>query len=331
MSPPTIPVVLKQLKELTDENRISLDHWTYVHGSPEDVFRSIFSFIEDNYDKLSPRVQSGLRGRAIIPVGTTLVKPSRLFFRLAKDLSPFFYEVPRAFGACDKLMREIGVRETPRSHDYAVSLRELKREIGDHRLNANELKSVIEVIRLIAEVEKSSDLTSIFLPDENSTLLPMEKLLRNDAPWILQKVNRNALHMVHPRVSEELCKQLQVPRISTSVREDLDAGFEPRVLHQHIAGIAHIERQMKSTVFRRALESMSSLEGHDRLKTLMQMVVLPVESLRTRFTLVGVSGDRVDITLDPTASVSFVYSSRVLVAVGRLPNGVTPELAVASS
>lgn len=331
ISPPPIPVVLKQLKELTVENRISLDNWTYVHGSPEDVFRSIFSFLEDNYDKLSPRIQSGLKDRAMIPVGSTLVKPSRLFFRLAKDLTPFFFEVPRAFGAYEKLLRELGVRETPRSHDYAVSLKELKGEIGDHRLNANELKSVIEVIRLIADVEKSANLMTIFLPDDRSALLPLKRLLRNDAPWILQKVKSNALHFVHPRVSEELCNQLKVPRISTSVTEHLEEGFKPQVVHKQIGCISHIERQIRSSVFGRALESMTPLKRPGRFKSLSQMTVLPVETLRTKFTVTAADGDKIDITLDPMASASLVDESRVFLVVERLPGGVTPELAVASS
>ena len=49
----------------------------------------------DNYNDLSPRVQEALREKPLVPIGTTLVKVNRLFFRLAKDLSPFFYEVPR--------------------------------------------------------------------------------------------------------------------------------------------------------------------------------------------------------------------------------------------
>ena len=38
-----------------------------------------------------------------VPVGNRLVKASRLYFRLAEDLSPFMFEVPRVFGAYDKV------------------------------------------------------------------------------------------------------------------------------------------------------------------------------------------------------------------------------------
>ena len=93
-SPPTIQIVLKQLRLLT-ENGGDLYHWGYKHSTIEEVFGSIFSFLQENYDGISPIVQSGLREHPIVPVGTTLVKASKLFFRLAKDLAPFFFEVPR--------------------------------------------------------------------------------------------------------------------------------------------------------------------------------------------------------------------------------------------
>ena len=122
-SPPPITVVLAQIKALT-ENASILDRWTYKYGSFEQVFAEIFGFLQgkllpyryltnsytrlfflltvspcssksENYSSLSPRVQEALRERPLVPVGTTLVKPNRLFFRLAKDLAPFFYEVPR--------------------------------------------------------------------------------------------------------------------------------------------------------------------------------------------------------------------------------------------
>ena len=121
VSPPPISVVLRQLRTLI-ENEGTLDHWNYKHGTVETVFSDIFSFLQgeyflmiwiciwiasismlvcmldfesDNYVDLSPRVQDGLKDKAIVPIGTNLVKTNRLFFRLTKDLSPFFYEVPR--------------------------------------------------------------------------------------------------------------------------------------------------------------------------------------------------------------------------------------------
>jgi hypothetical protein len=46
-------------------------------------------------------------------VANRLVKASRLYFRLTQDLSPFMFEVPRAFGAYDKLFKELGTKQSP--------------------------------------------------------------------------------------------------------------------------------------------------------------------------------------------------------------------------
>jgi len=93
-SPPSIQNVLRQIRILTEEGG-DLYNWNDKYGTIEEVFGSIFSFLQENYDRLSPVVQSGLSKIDIVPIGTTLVKASKLFFRLSKDLAPFFFEVPR--------------------------------------------------------------------------------------------------------------------------------------------------------------------------------------------------------------------------------------------
>ena len=80
--------MLQQLRALTEDENI-LGHWTYQCGSVEKVFSCIFQLLQDNYSDLSPRDEASLRDRPIVPVGKTLVKANRLFFRLAKDLAPF--------------------------------------------------------------------------------------------------------------------------------------------------------------------------------------------------------------------------------------------------
>jgi hypothetical protein len=42
-----------------------------------------------------------------VPIGGRLVKASRLFLRLGDDLAPFMFELPRAFGACDRVFKAI--------------------------------------------------------------------------------------------------------------------------------------------------------------------------------------------------------------------------------
>lgn len=74
---------------------INFDMEGNMHKYSYPLTRACLYINLDNYSDLSPRVQAALRERPVVPVGTTLVKANRLFFRLAKDLAPFFYEVPR--------------------------------------------------------------------------------------------------------------------------------------------------------------------------------------------------------------------------------------------
>ena len=95
-------------------------------------------------------------------MGNRLVRASRLYFRLAQDLSPFMFEVPRAFGAYDRLFREhLGTRPSPTLQDYALLLAELKRECGDSPLNPNELEAVVKVVGLVADSLSSQRLVNV--------------------------------------------------------------------------------------------------------------------------------------------------------------------------
>lgn len=48
VSPPPISQVLRQVRALTNSNDV-LEHWTYKHGTIEQVFSNIFSFLQGKY------------------------------------------------------------------------------------------------------------------------------------------------------------------------------------------------------------------------------------------------------------------------------------------
>ncbi|CAM9878557.1 unnamed protein product, partial [Choristocarpus tenellus] len=120
-TPPPLDVVLKHLRLLTDRHS-QLDRWEYPHP-PVKVFGALYAFLEENWSKLSPNVKEGLKEIPLIPVGARLVKAGRLFFRLKENLSPFMFEVPRAFGAFDTLFKDLGTTQTPTARDYATFLK----------------------------------------------------------------------------------------------------------------------------------------------------------------------------------------------------------------
>lgn len=109
---PPLEIVLRHLKNLVS-NGDSLDRWNSKLYSINDTFNTIFSFLKDHWREIQPSIQQSLKCLNVIPVKQILVKPSRVFFRLAEDLSPFMHELPRVFGSHEIFLKNIGVKECP--------------------------------------------------------------------------------------------------------------------------------------------------------------------------------------------------------------------------
>ena len=116
---PTIEVVLRHLRNLTLDCGDLLDRWNNTQISIKETFSALFLFLMDHWQTIVPDVKNAIKRSQMVPVGHFLVRPSRLFFRLqGEDLSPFMHEVPRCFGAHEKFLKEIGVKEQPEAEDY---------------------------------------------------------------------------------------------------------------------------------------------------------------------------------------------------------------------
>ena len=116
---PPIEVVLRHLRNLTLNCGDLLDRWNNTQISIKDTFSALFSFLMDHWQTIVPAVKNAIKCSQMVPVGHFLVRPSRLFFRLqGEDLSPFMHEVPRCFGAHEKFLKELGVKEQPEAEDY---------------------------------------------------------------------------------------------------------------------------------------------------------------------------------------------------------------------
>ena len=89
---------------------------------------------------------------------------------MTEDLNPFMFEVPRAFGMFDRLLKEIGATEAPSAGDYADFLLLLKDECGEKPLNPNEIAAVVKVIHLLDKQDTRHGLR-LFIPDEHGCLV----------------------------------------------------------------------------------------------------------------------------------------------------------------
>lgn len=229
--------MLRHLRALTEEGE--LDRWSYKYARIEQVFSKIFIFLQDNYSLLSPKVCNGLSNRAIVPVGTTLVKGNRIFFRLDKDLAPLFFELPRGklsrlivrsflipsivFGACDTFLHNIGVKDSPTQEDYALLLHELKSELGDSKLNVNELNSIVDILQLIVDNQlsyTSFSTNSLHAPNMHGVLIELDSLLQNDCPRLVNtnRLNLEVCHLAHPKLPNTVCKNLGMCKFSIDIQ-----------------------------------------------------------------------------------------------------------------
>lgn len=335
ISPPPISVVLRQLRALT-ENETILDRWTN-NSSIDKVFSDLFSFLQDNFSDLSPRVKEALSQRAIVPVGGSFVKAQRLFFRLTKNLDPFFYEVPRVFGAYDVLLKNLGVRDAPRAGDYAVSLVELSQEIGSSKLNANELASVIEVVSLAsAHREQSShgESQDIFAPDHNGRLIHIKDLIQNDMPWLYGsgRIDKDSIHVAHPKLSFEICKKLQIKSMSTHLIEVLDEDVDINLCIESVK-FDKINSMLQQKDFAGIIKNLGSKEVS--VKDICNLRATECKSIRTSFYYLsgvdGQEGSKIDVTnrINYRSPMGYIHKDKILV--GNLPPGITCEIAVSSA
>ena len=208
-----------------------LDRWNHPFFSIRSTYSALFQYLHDHWKDLSPAAVAQLKSSNIIPVGHTVVRPQRLFFRLAEDLSPFMHEVPRYFGAHEALLKKLGVKEAPAAADYVAFLRELAAECRLVALNPNELRAVLQIVHAISAqapeaIAAAAEL--LFAPDEDSVLRCTLDLVLGDDCWLRDSVYEGlsslGIHFLHPSVPAAAAVPLRVPPLSTVLLESLSPG-----------------------------------------------------------------------------------------------------------
>uniref|UniRef100_M4BNV0 RING-type domain-containing protein n=2 Tax=Hyaloperonospora arabidopsidis (strain Emoy2) TaxID=559515 RepID=M4BNV0_HYAAE len=232
-SPPPQDQVIAHLLSITNSNCASSSgslNWQFFMPMDK-VFQAIFQYLQENWDKIDVKTRKRLTAAAVIPVGSTLVKGSRLFFHLGENLAPLLYEVPRMFGAYDALFRRMGSKVSPTVDDYICLLSDLNLECCGHPLNLNELiaaaRSVERLVTAMADSNhrlSTDEKKSIFLPSGNAVMRPMLAMAYNDSSALCSSIDITQLPLVHPRISTRCCNILGVPGATTVVTEELDGG-----------------------------------------------------------------------------------------------------------
>lgn len=333
VSPPEKEWVLLHLHKITNDEQglPSTRNWQFFLPKV-DVFQEIFKYLQNHWDELSSQQRKQLEDSAIIPVGSSLVKGSRLFFHLSEKLAPLMFEVPRAFGAYDALFRHLGSKESPEVQDYVRILRDLHAECRGEPLNLNELIAVVRIVSVLASSLADSNQTlsveakkSIYLPASTSVLQPILQMAYNDAPWLCARIDLTELHVVHPRVSSKCCHVLGVPGISSTVKEELNCDGLQQA-STPLDDVAHFNNVLMSQQFGNGLRRIITAQQqkatpsdafnfspdfdllNQRIVDLSSFQVKSMETLKSSFiaTLQHPSR-RIDVTKDSTSMTSLSF------------------------
>ena len=213
-------------------------------------------------------------------------------------------------------------------------MKELNREIGATKLNANELNSVIEVVKLAAsEKQQVDDMDVIYAPDQSGKLVCVSNMMQNDKPWLIQsgRIDTNTIHLAHPKLTKEICSQLRIGCISERVMEVLDESFNLTYLDMSLSH-AGVSNMLKTDVFIKIAQNLTPKTMLMKSPSLHSLNVVGVEAIKTRFILLDDNGNpKTDISnaASTEGPLCFIDKERILLT--RLPIGISSEIAVASA
>ena len=216
-SPPPLHDVLKHVDLLTKSR------WTWHHSLVE-TFQSVFAFLQKHWSDFSNKQQRHLRTLRLIPINGRLVRASQLFFNLKAQVSPLLFEVPRVFGAYDSLLRNLGASDRPSVLRVLNVLNELKDDLGNCPLNPNELRAVVNMLRMMIETrdEEIEQMSKICVPDVNSVLIQRQYVLYVDDLSLAKRVQHfSSLRFASPMLTRNDCESLGIKKLTEVVHEEI--------------------------------------------------------------------------------------------------------------
>jgi len=177
--------------------------------------------------------KDGLNLLQFIPVanGTRLAAAGSLFARLGMDLAPFVFQLPSAYLAYVDVLKSLGMKDSPTFESMRGLLLQLQRTCGYQRLNPNELQAVLRILSFICDKNnRVKSMTSHVLPDpavdavvpdDSGRLLQAKACVYADSAGasLVGEIDSSRVRFVHPHVTEQLCVELGVRKLSEVIIE----------------------------------------------------------------------------------------------------------------
>ncbi len=251
-STPNPSIIVKHLQQLVAAqgdaawSAASLTEWS-APEPPLVCLSKAIQTLQDADEPLSASDQAWLRSAAFVPIGASYVPLRRLFFRLprAAAIAPLAFEVPRALGAHEQWLKQMGVAETPAASQYCDLLREIATESSGAALSPAELQGALAIAELLGEAASdpaADDLTGntgqaadaldmsgftiseVNIPDVFAVMQPACSCHVNDMQWAAPFLQADAVQLSHPQLRNHTALALGCTRLSSVVHEHRVAG-----------------------------------------------------------------------------------------------------------
>ena len=202
-SPVQPKTIVCNLKELSCHYTCTQSQAGASSSSLKLIFESHFKALNcSNIESVSE-----LKETLCVPVHTyqtflTLVKPSQLVHTIPSDidLTPFFYTVPPAIAQYQNLLRAFDVPQEITAENCIFILQTIYqqlKETGQNLSSHNKFKEIAlfsykQLVCILRKGEGINIQGGIILPTEDDELLPLERLLFNDAPWFSERLHSSS-------------------------------------------------------------------------------------------------------------------------------------------
>ncbi len=195
----------------------------------------------------------------------------------------------------------------------------------DTPLDPNELDSFLKLLKVVAD---DSRLLSphVLVPNDDAVLVPISRCYFNDAPWLLDRIQRDHIHMVNSKLSFPACEKLKIQRLSSVIKEELHKKFKPEIIRQEdeissllnsqefargVCAIVHQLRAYWSTDF----DYLNSLNEQIIRSLLSGYQVVFIKTLQTSFQFVP---KKRDVTLKSEGTLAFVHEKNKIIYVSKV-------------
>ncbi|XP_051132159.1 uncharacterized protein LOC127252147 isoform X2 [Andrographis paniculata] len=232
-SPPPFSTVLKHLQVIgKNGGEDTLAHWPADSGvkTIDEAALEVLKYLGKIWGSLSSSDIAKLKQVAFLPAanGTRLVTASSLFARLEINLSPFAFELPSIYLPFVNILRDLGLKDSLSIASARNLLSDLQKVCGYQRLNPNEFRAAVEILRFICDDKDSSGISNwdseVIVPDDGCRLVHARTCVYVDSlgSHYVKHIDTSRLRFVHQDLPERVCEILGISKLSAVVKEELD-------------------------------------------------------------------------------------------------------------